>query len=41
MFHPDLHEHYPEKRKTYELHDVKNYDRIMDGRLIFEDYWIR
>ena len=41
MFHPDLHEHDPGKRKTYELHEVKSYDRIMDGRIIFEDYWIR
>jgi hypothetical protein len=41
MFHPDLREQDPEKRKTYELHDVKSYDRIMDDRIIFEDDWIR
>ena len=35
MFHPDLHEHDPEKRKTYELLDRKSFDRIMDSRIIF------
>ena len=35
MFHPDLHEHDPEKRKTYELLDRKSFDRIMDRRIIF------
>ena len=37
MFHPDLHEHDLEKRKTYELLDRKSFDRIMDSRIIFGD----
>jgi hypothetical protein len=37
MFHPDLHEQVPEKRKTSERVDGKSDDRIMDSRIIFED----
>jgi hypothetical protein len=37
MFHPDLHEHDPEKRKTYERLDGRSYGRMIDSRIIFED----
>jgi hypothetical protein len=37
MFHPDLHEQDPEKRKTCEQLDGKSFGRIMDSRIIFED----
>jgi hypothetical protein len=36
MFHPDLHEQDPEKRRTCERLDRKSYDRIMDSRIILK-----
>ena len=35
-FHPDLHEHDPEKRKNSERVGEKSDDRIMDSRIIFK-----
>lgn len=41
LFHPDLHEHNPEKLKTPDRVDRKIHDRIMDSRIIFEDGWVQ
>ena len=37
MFHPDLHEQDPEKRRIRARVDRKSFGRIMDSRIIFED----